>query len=63
MLISVLYGANLSTSYLLMLAVMTYNIWAFVAVVAGLSISHYSLFSGVSLPVFAKLQEPCCPER
>ena len=60
--ISILYGLNLTTAYLLMLAVMTYNIIAFVAIIVGLSLCHYVLFSSSSIAAFAKLQEPCCPE-
>jgi len=38
---SSLYAANMATSFLLMLAVMTYNAGFFAAVVVGLGLGHF----------------------
>lgn len=46
--VSVLYGINLTFSYLLMLAVMSYNIGLFVIIVIGLATGHYAF--NASLP-------------
>ena len=46
--VSVLYGINLTFSYLLMLAVMSYNVGLFVIIVIGLATGHYAF--NASLP-------------
>jgi hypothetical protein len=40
------YALSLVTSYLLMLAVMTYNVGVFVAVVSGMALGHYLFSTG-----------------
>ena len=64
LLLSLAYGANVTTSYMLMLAVMTFNVGYFITIVAGLTVGHFLLFStpaeggtGVSM-----LSELCCPQ-
>ncbi|GFH10202.1 uncharacterized protein HaLaN_05474 [Haematococcus lacustris] len=42
--LSGLYCASMTTSYLLMLAVMTFNVGFFLAVVLGLGLGYYLLF-------------------
>ena len=43
---SLLYGMNLSCSYLLMLAVMTYNVGYFFVIVLGLALGNFLFSSG-----------------
>ena len=45
LLLSLGYGANVATSYLLMLAIMTYNVGYFITIVVGLSVGHFLLFN------------------
>lgn len=42
--LSLLYALNLTTSYLLMLAVMTYNVGYFLAIICGLALGHLIFF-------------------
>ena len=42
---SLLYACNLATGYLLMLAVMTYNVGFFFAVVSGMGLGHFLCFT------------------
>lgn len=42
---SLLYTANITTGYLLMLAVMSFNVGFFAAVVLGMGIGHFLFFS------------------
>lgn len=62
--LSLLYALNLTTSYLLMLAIMTFNVGYFIAIVAGLGLGHFiffpSLQSSGSSP--GMLSEACCPQ-
>ncbi|KAK9828662.1 hypothetical protein WJX72_001385 [[Myrmecia] bisecta] len=44
--ISLLYAVNLAMSYLLMLAVMTFNVGYFVVIVLGLATGHFIFFRG-----------------
>ena len=63
LLASVLYALNLTTSYLLMLAVMTFNVGYFLAIVGGLALGHFIFFppaTGRNPP--SMLSEACCPQ-
>ena len=44
LLLSLLYGTNLALAYLLMLAVMTYNVGYFAVIVIGLTVGHFMFF-------------------
>ena len=56
--VSLLYGANLTFSYLLMLAVMSYNVGLFATIVVGLVIGHYAF--NASLPSSLDASSPGC---
>lgn len=57
------YGANVATSYLLMLAVMTFNVGYFITVVLGLMVGHFLLFSpALDSSSSGRLSELCCPQ-
>jgi copper transporter 1 len=56
--LSVLFGVNVTVSYLLMLAIMTYNAGYFVVIVLGLSAGHFLFFTPDS-PGAAP--DVCCP--
>ena len=60
MLLSLTYGVNVATSYLLMLAVMTFNAGYFFVIVGGLTLGHF-LFSGSPANAGAS-SELCCPQ-
>jgi copper transporter 1 len=58
--LALLYAVNIAVAYLLMLAVMTYNVGYFVAIVAGFGLGHFA---------FADLKaggavsgDACCPQ-
>ncbi len=55
--LTVLYGVNVAISYLLMLAVMTYNVGYFVVIVLGLAIGHF-IFFGIASPMASP--DICC---
>jgi hypothetical protein len=57
-----LYGANLVSSYLVMLAVMTCNFGVFVSVVAGLASGHFLFASRRPLAAGPTNSEACHPE-
>jgi len=66
---TVLYGLNLSSSYLIMLAVMTCNGGVFITVVAGLSAGHFLYKSTRPMSTHAtrfrgeaQSSEACCVE-
>eukprot|EP01024_Parvocaulis_polyphysoides_P013619 TRINITY_DN15343_c0_g3_i1.p1 TRINITY_DN15343_c0_g3~~TRINITY_DN15343_c0_g3_i1.p1 ORF type:complete len:183 (-),score=1.12 TRINITY_DN15343_c0_g3_i1:215-715(-) len=64
--LTLLYGLNLITSYLLMLAVMTYNCGYFIIIVGGLMTGHHLVtitsFQITKKPIFEKqLSDACCP--
>ena len=44
LLLSLLYGINLALAYLLMLAVMTYNVGYLIVIVFGLTTGHFIFF-------------------
>ena len=46
--LTLLYFANLATSYLLMLAVMTYNVGFFLAVSGGMALGYYVFFDSTA---------------
>ena len=63
--LSIAYGANAVTSYMLMLAIMTFNVGYFIVVVTGLSVGHYifSFFFGGGLEAGGSmLSELCCAQ-
>ena len=64
--IGILYSCHMVLAYWIMLLVMTYEIWIFIALVLGLGVSH-SIFLYVPLPKNKKKKEllisgssPCC---
>lgn len=57
--LTLLYGVNVGISYLLMLAVMTYNVGYFIVIVLGLALGHYIFFSEDSALAPA---DTCCPQ-
>jgi copper transporter 1 len=57
LLLTLLFGVNVAISYLLMLAVMTYNVGYFIIIVAGLMAGHY-IFFNAALPFAAP--DICC---
>lgn len=59
--LTVLYGLNVAISYLLMLAVMTYNVGYFVIIVVGLAVGHF-LFFGPASPM-ASADACCAPQQ
>ena len=56
---SLLYTANIATSYLLMLAVMTFNAGYFVTVVLSMGLGHF-LFARRAGQLGVLRQDPCC---
>ncbi|CAL8468944.1 g8485 [Coccomyxa elongata] len=58
--VTVLYALNVAISYLLMLAVMTYNVGYFVVIVLGLAAGHF-IFFGPASPL-ASADACCAPQ-
>ena len=58
---SLLYGVNIATSYLLMLAVMTFNVGYFVVICAGLAVGHFIFYPAAS-GSSNDSSEACCPQ-
>ena len=58
---SALYAINIGFSYLLMLAIMTYNVGYFIVIVLGLATGHF-LFQLPGL-VSSELSDICCVQR
>ena len=65
---TVLYGLNLSSSYLIMLAVMTCNAGLFATIILGLSTGHFLYKSKRPMPTrgivgtMGESSEACCIE-
>ena len=58
------YAVNVVLAYMLMLAVMSYNVGCLVAVVAGLVAGHYFFTSGAASGLAGRAQaDPCCPQN
>ncbi len=58
--LTVLYAVNVAISYLLMLAVMTYNVGYFFAIVGGLAVGYFLFFSPASPTASADV---CCAQQ
>ena len=58
--LTVLYAVNVAISYLLMLAIMTYNVGYFFAIVGGLSVGYFLFFSAASPTASADV---CCAQQ
>ena len=57
------YAVNVTLAYLLMLAVMTYNVGCVVAVITGLVVGHYAFVSGAADGVAGRMSaDLCCPQ-
>ena len=57
--LTLLYALNVTISYLLMLAVMTYNVGYFIIIVLGLALGHFFSFNEASASAPA---DTCCPQ-
>ena len=58
------FTVNMILAYLLMLAVMTYNVGCFVAVVGGLAVGHYVYVSGGVEGMAGRAEaDLCCPHN
>ena len=57
--LTLLYALNVTISYLLMLAIMTYNAGYFIIIVLGLALGHFLSFSEASASAPA---DTCCPQ-
>ena len=57
LLLTLMYAVNVTISYLLMLAIMTYNVGYFIAIVGGLAAGHFIFFSEASATA---APDTCC---
>ncbi len=55
--LTAMYAVNVAISYLLMLAIMTYNVGYFIAIVLGLAAGHLAFFSEASATA---APDSCC---
>lgn len=58
--LTTLFAINVAISYLLMLAIMTYNVSYFIAIVVGLAITYF-VFLNLTSP--AASQDVCCAQQ
>ena len=58
--LTLLYAVNVAISYLLMLAVMTYNVGYFFAIVVGLAAGYFTFFNSSSPTATSDV---CCAQQ
>ncbi|CAL5221667.1 g3896 [Coccomyxa viridis] len=58
--LTLLYAVNVAISYLLMLAIMTYNVGYFFAIVVGLAAGYFAFFNSASPTATSDV---CCPQQ
>ena len=58
--LTLLYAVNVAISYLLMLAVMTYNVGYFFAIVVGLAAGYFAFFNSASPTATSDV---CCAQQ
>lgn len=61
----VIYGVNVATSYLLMLAAMTFNIGVFATICVGMAFGHYFFrgFTEEATEASQGLADACCADH
>ena len=58
--LTALYAVNVAISYLLMLAIMTYNVGYFIAIVLGLAVGYFIFFNSSSATASTDV---CCAQQ
>lgn len=58
--LTLLYAVNVAISYMLMLAIMTYNVGYFFAIVAGLAVGYFIFYNSASPSASSDV---CCPQQ